>query len=121
MGSSRRVALPCMLTIALMLQAAPVAAATPEPNERALPLTTGPHPSPPTGAELDRLVALNDRAPVDELDGDVTAMVVTHTVHVKIAADEEWRSYYGSNAFTVANNASRQPTARCTPSSGSTY
>jgi hypothetical protein len=94
-----------MLTVALMLQAAPVAAANPEPYERARPLSRGPHPSPPTGAELDRLIALNDQAPVDELEGDVTAMVVTHTVYVKIAVDEEWRDYYGQTAFTPANSA----------------
>lgn len=31
-------------------------------------------------------------------------MVVTHTVYVKIAVDEEWRSYYPTNAFTVATS-----------------
>lgn len=101
MGRSRIVALGCgiMLAVVLVFQATPVAAAEPEP-----PISRGPHPSPPTGAELKRLAALNDQAPVDELEGDITTMVVTHTVWVKLAADEEWRSYYGVESFTVAYN-----------------
>jgi hypothetical protein len=35
----------------------------------------------------------------------VTALVVTHVVTAKIATDEEWRSYYGSNSFQTANSA----------------
>lgn len=89
-----------LLAVALIFPAAPVAAAEPE-----LELSRGPHPSLPSGAELSRLVALNDQVPVDELDGDVTATVVTHTVFVRIAVDEEWRSYYGSYAFSRAIDA----------------
>lgn len=89
-----------LLAAALIFPAAPVAAAEPE-----LELSRGPHPSPPSGAELSRLVALNDQVPVDERKGDITATVVTHTVYVKIAADEEWRSYYGIGDFTKANDA----------------
>jgi hypothetical protein len=54
---------------------------------------------------MRELVALYDHAPRQENVGDVSALVVTHTVYVKLALDEEWRSYYGANAFTVANNA----------------
>jgi hypothetical protein len=87
------------LTAGLVLPTGGVAGAEPEPQ-----LSRGPHPSPPTGAALRRLVSLNDQPPVDELDGDITTMVVTYNVYVKIAADEEWRAYYGGG-FSVGNSA----------------
>lgn len=67
--------------------------------------SSGPHPKPPTGRELERLVALNDHEPHIEGGGDIAAAVVTHSVYVKVAADEEWRSWYGANAFAVATDA----------------
>ncbi len=89
------------LMAALNFAAGPVAGARPEaPPEP--PLSRSPHPVPPTGPQLERLVALNDHPGVDEQQGDFTTMVVTHTVWVKIAADEEWRTYYGANAFNIA-------------------
>lgn len=97
---NRAVGVGLVLIAALVFPVGSVSAAKPQPQ-----LTRGPHASPPTGAELERLVALNDHPPVDELAGDITVTVVTHTVHVKLAADEEWRSYYGANAYSTANNA----------------
>jgi hypothetical protein len=54
---------------------------------------------------LSTFLALADHEGIDESKSDITTLVVVHTVTVKIATDEEWRSYYGANAVTVANNA----------------
>lgn len=53
----------------------------------------------PTAAEMVRLVALNHGPPVDERESDITTMVVTHSVSVKLAADEEFRAYYGTSGW----------------------
>lgn len=88
------------LLTALMLP--PVASAESGSTQR---VSSGPHQPPPQGRELARLKALHDETPDLELAGDITALVVTHTVNVKLAVDEEWRAFYGSSAWTVANNA----------------
>jgi hypothetical protein len=48
------------------------------------------------------LVALYDQEPTVEGEGEISAAVVTHKVYVKLAADEEWRSYYGTSAYSTA-------------------
>jgi hypothetical protein len=77
-----------------------VAGAPPIPQ-----ISSGPHASPPTGAKLERLTALYDHEPDIELEGDISAQVTTYTVYTKLAADEEWRSYFGSSAWSWANSA----------------
>lgn len=83
----------------------PTALAGGPPGDASPALTRGPHATPPRGDDLQRLIAVNDHSPTIEGASDISATVVIHTVHVKLATDEEWRAYYGSNAFTVANRA----------------
>lgn len=61
-------------------------------------------PPPPTGIEAERLAALHNDPPKDELSGDITTAVVTHTVSARVAIDEEWNSWYGSAAASEANS-----------------
>lgn len=42
--------------------------------------------------------------PNTEDAGDISAAVVTYTVTARVAADEEWRSYYGTSWQNVASN-----------------
>jgi len=56
-------------------------------------------PLPPSAAVTAKLRAVNDGGFTIESDAtssDVTAAVVTHSVYVRVAADEEYRAYYGS-------------------------
>ena len=54
---------------------------------------------------MKQLVALYDHVPTYETSGDVTALVVTHVVKARLALDDEWRTFYTSNAFQNANSA----------------
>ncbi len=59
-------------------------------------------PPAPTGAQADRLAALYNVKPVNEMAGDVTVAVVSHVVWAKVAADEEWGAFYGNAWQTQA-------------------
>lgn len=99
---SRKVALCLIAAIAALIVPWATALGETLPGSR---LSSGPHAPAPTGAELARLVALHDHAPRLEGVGDISTLVVTHSISVKLATDEEWRAYYGTNSMTVANNA----------------
>lgn len=60
-------------------------------------------PPAPTGKEAQRLALLHWTEPTLETEGDISALVVTHSVWAKVAADEEWRSFYGSSWASEAN------------------
>jgi hypothetical protein len=59
-------------------------------------------PPAPTGKESERLQALHYQAPVDEMAGDISTTLVTHTVYARVTGDEEWRSFYGANWMSEA-------------------
>jgi hypothetical protein len=62
-------------------------------------------PPPPTGAALDRLIAIYGNEPVIEHELGFSAQVVTHNHWVKALGDEEWRDYYGTTWDDKINNA----------------
>lgn len=58
-------------------------------------------PLPPSDGDLAKFRAINEAAAgldgLPEGSADVTTSVVTHTVYARVAADEEYRSHFGSS------------------------
>lgn len=107
MGRHRRVRwLAAAVAVMGVAFAAPTGAIAADPNRWAE--GTENMPEPPSAATLAKYRALNEHgAPVDESAAtfDVTAAVITHTVYTRVAADEEYRAYYGSTGWkTFANS-----------------
>jgi hypothetical protein len=89
-------------TIALLL--GPLAISTTSAAEPAWVEGTESLPPPPTGRAAEKSAARWYAPPILEDQGDVTTLVVTHTVFTRAAGDEEWRSFYGGSWQSEANS-----------------